>query len=90
MAWWPRLFRQTAPLNGLEYRVTLLLYSQDGRRCSEVRVRRDGTAFFVDRECTDGTTFEDCGRGEEIGPFPSPKAAKTAAQSRPWFYRCDD
>ena len=90
MAWWPRVFQRTTLPNGLEYRVTLQIYSQDGKRCSEVRMHRDGTAFFVDRECIDGTTFRDRGQGEEIGPFPSPKAAKAAAESRPWFYRCDD
>ncbi|HEY1926474.1 MAG TPA: hypothetical protein VGG92_03335 [Caulobacteraceae bacterium] len=53
-------------------------------------MHRDGTVFFVDRECIDGTTFRARGQGEEIGPFPSLKAARKAAQLRPWFYRCDD
>lgn len=90
MAWWPQAFRWTKLSNGLEYKVALQLYSPDGKRCSEIRMHRDGTVFFVDQECIDGTTFRNRGQGEEIGPFPSPKAAKAAAQSRPWFYRCEN
>jgi hypothetical protein len=70
--------------------VAFQLYSLDGKRCTEIREHRDGTAFFVDRELIEGTTLCDRGRGEEIGPFPSLKAARKAAQLRPWFYRCDD
>jgi len=73
----------------VEYRVAFSLYSKDGKRCSEVRERRNGTAYFVDRVWIEGTTFKDRGQGEEIGPYESPEAAEAAAVSRPWFNHGD-
>ena len=52
-----------------------------------MRVRRDGRAYFVEREWVEGTTFKDRGRGEEIGPYETPEAAEAAAVGRPWFSR---
>jgi hypothetical protein len=87
MPWWHRFFRPNSgpPSEGLEYRVAFSLYSADGKRCAEIRERRDGTAYFVDREWVEGTTFRDVGHGEEIGPYHSIAAAEAAAVSRPWF-----
>jgi hypothetical protein len=86
MAWWHRLFLgNKAPSGRPEYRVAFRLYSQDGKREIEVRERRDGRAYFVEREWVEGTTFKDRGSGEEIGPYQSPEAAEAAAIARPWF-----
>ena len=87
MAWWHRFFRpKSGPLSeDLGYRVAFSLYNRNGTRCAEVRERRDGTAYFVDREHVEGTTFRDVGAGEEIGPYHSIEAAEAAAVSRPWF-----
>ena len=90
MALWHRFFRRATPSNSLEYRVAFCLYSQDGKRCSEVRERRDGATYFVDRVWVEGTTFKDRGRGEEVGPYQSLEAAEAAAVSRPWFHRGED
>jgi len=90
MASWHRFFRRAAPSNSPEYRVAFCLYSPDGKRCSEVRERRDGATYFVDRVWVEGTTFKDRGRGEEVGPYQSLKAAEAAAVSRPWFHRGED
>jgi hypothetical protein len=67
------------------YEVPFRLYSKDGHKEIEVRVRRDGRAYFVEREWIEGTTFKDRGFGEEIGPFETPEAAEAAAVVRPWF-----
>ncbi len=87
MAWWRRLFsRRAGPFpGGAEYVVPFRLYSKDGKRGVEVRVRRDGMANFVDQEWVEETTFKNRGRGEEIGPYESAEAAEAAAIARPWF-----
>jgi hypothetical protein len=88
MAWWHRLFSQKAEVSSEspEYTVPFCLYSVDGKRCAEVRVRRDGRAYFVEREWVEGTTFKDRGRGEEIGPYETPEAAEAAAVAgSSWF-----
>jgi hypothetical protein len=87
MAWWHRLFspKAGAPSEGSEYKVASSLYSVDGTRGAEVRVRRNGRTYFVEREWVEGTTFKDRGRGEEIGPYETPEAAEAAAVARPWF-----
>jgi hypothetical protein len=68
-----------------DYRVAFCLYTKDGKRSVEVRERRDGRTYFVEREWIEGTTFKDLNPGEEIGPYDSPEAAEAAAISRPWF-----
>ena len=85
MAWWHRLFPGKAERfpTGAEYWVPFKLYSKDGKRGVEVRVRRDGLAYFVEQEWVGGTTFKDRGRGEEIGPYETPEAAEAAAIARP-------
>jgi hypothetical protein len=87
MAWWHRLFsRKTGmPSEYPEYRVAFCLYSADGKRSVEVRERRDGRAYFIERVWVEGTTFGDRRPGEEIGPYETPEAAEVAAVSRPWF-----
>lgn len=90
MAWWHQLFRRAAPSDSLEYRVAFSLYSKDGMRCSEVRERRDGTAYYIDKVWVEGTTFKNRGKGEEIGPYQSPEAAEAAAIARPWFNHGED
>lgn len=85
MAWWHRLFPRRAERfrSGVEYWVPFNLYSKDGKRGVEVRVRRNGLAYFVEQEWVEGTTFRN--RGEEMGPFETPEAAEAAAIARPWF-----
>ena len=90
MAWWHRIFRRATSSNSLEYRVAFCLYSKDGKRCSEVRERRDGTAYYIDKVWVEGTTFKNREAGEEVGPYPSPEAAEVAAVARPWFNQCED
>ena len=86
MAWWRRLFsRKIGATSYPEYEVAFSLYSADGKRSAEVRIRRDGKAYFVDRVWVEGTTFRDLSPGEEIGPYETPEAAEAAAVSRPWF-----
>lgn len=88
MAWWHRLFSRKTGVDSecRDYRVPFTLYSKDGKRCAEVRERRDGRAYFVEREWVEGTTFKDRGRGEEIGPYETPEAAEAAAVARRWFH----
>jgi hypothetical protein len=69
----------------IAYVVPFRLYSEDGSRGVEVRVRRDGQSYFVEQERVEGTTYKNRGRGEEIGPFATPEAAEAAAVARPWF-----
>jgi hypothetical protein len=69
MAPWHRFFRRAAPSNSPEYRVAFCLYSPDGKRCSEVRERRDGTTYFVDRVWVEGTTFKDRGAAKKSAPI---------------------
>ena len=75
--------RAVAPSERIEYKVEFTLYSPDGKRGAEVRVRRDGLVYFADQEWVEGTTFRQ--RGDEVGPYQSPEAAEAAAISRPWF-----
>jgi hypothetical protein len=92
MAWWHRLFSRKAGVatQNPAYEVPFRLYSKDGAKEVEVRVRRDGRAYFVEREWVEGTTFRDRGFGEEIGPYETPEAAEAAAAVRPWFLDDDN
>jgi hypothetical protein len=83
MEWWRRLFSRRAGKRP-EYRVAFCLYTADGKRSVEVRERRDGGAYYVERVWVEGTTFRDR-TGEEIGPYETPEAAEAAAVSRGWF-----
>jgi hypothetical protein len=89
MAWWHRLFSRKTGMSsdGPGYRVAFCLYSADGKRSVEVRERRDGRVYFVERVWVDGTTFKDRSPGEEIGPYETLEAAEAAAASSPWFSR---
>jgi hypothetical protein len=70
--------------NRIAYVVPFRLYSADGTRGVEVRVRSNGQAYFVEQERVDDT-FKNRGSGEEIGPFATAEAAEAAAVDRPWF-----
>jgi hypothetical protein len=85
MAWWHKFLPATGRASPA-YSVAFVLYSRDGKRGSEVRVRRDGSCCFVDQEWVEGTTFRWRGSAEEIGPYPTTDAAEAAAVSRPWFH----
>ena len=68
-----------------DFIVLFELYSADGKRCAEVRLRSDGKAYFVERERVAGDTYKDRGAGEEIGPYDTSELAEAAAVARPWF-----
>lgn len=68
-----------------EYRVAFHLYTADGRRGIEVRERRDGQAYFIEREWVEGTTWKDREGQNEVGPYKSPKEAEAAAIVTAWF-----
>jgi hypothetical protein len=86
MAWWHRFIRRPdRVLAGGVYRIPFRLYSKDGKRGVEVRERDDGTAYFVEQEWVEGTTFKYRRPGKEIGPFESTAAAEAAAIATPWF-----
>ena len=78
MAWWHSLFARKP-----DYQVPFQLYTKHGTRGAEVRVRRDGKAYYVALERVEGTNFRPI--GEEIGPYNSPEAAEAAAVNSPWF-----
>ena len=92
MAWWRRFLplRAGRVLADTDYFVPFRLYSKDGKRSVEMRVHRDGLAYFVDQEWVEGTTFKNRGRGEEIGPYETPEAAERAAVARSWFSRGEE
>ena len=87
MAWWHRFSapKVAAPSEHLAYSVAFSLYTANGSRGIEVRVRHDGRAYFVEMEHVEGTIWKERGRGDEIGPYESPEAAEAAAIVSPWF-----
>ena len=78
MAWWRNLFAR-AP----DYRVAFQLYTNEATRGAEVRVRRDGKAYYIALEHVEGTTWRPS--GEEVGPFETPEQAENAAVNSRWF-----
>jgi hypothetical protein len=92
MGWWRRFLLRRAirrwPAEAA-YAVPFRLYSKDGKRAVEVRVRRDGLAYFVDQELAEESTYRDRG-DDEIGPFDTPEAAEAAAIARRWFSDGED
>ena len=68
-----------------DYRVAFNLYNRDGSRGIEVRVRRDGLAYFVEQEWVEGMVWKDREGRPEVGPYASPEAAEAAAIVCPWF-----
>jgi hypothetical protein len=88
MTWWGRLLDRIASrssLDGLEYRVAFNLYSEDGKRAVEVREFSNGRTYIVERECVEGTTFEDRHNGSMVGPFASPAKAEKFIVGTRWF-----
>jgi hypothetical protein len=78
MTWWHRLFARK-----LEYTVAFQLYTEQATRGAEVRVRRNGKAYYVALEHVEGDKWKTL--GEEVGPYDSPEAAEVAAVNSPWF-----
>ena len=68
-----------------EYRVAFCLYTADGSRGIEVRVRRDGKSYLIERKWVEGTTWKDRDGREEVGPYVSPEEAEAAAIRTAWF-----
>jgi hypothetical protein len=87
MAWWRRIFPRTRwwwPRE-VAYEVPFRLYTVDGKRGVEVRLRRNGFVYFVEQEWVEGTTFRDRPESQEHGPYETLEAAEAAAVSRSWF-----
>lgn len=78
MAWWHGLFSRKP-----DYSVPFQLYTKNATRGAEVRVRRDGKAYYVALEHVEGTTWKPL--GEEIGPYASEDEAENAAVNSSWF-----
>jgi hypothetical protein len=87
MRWLRRLLgRRTASFAGLEYRVTSILYSADGKRSAELREFTDGKVYLLECEWREGATFEPRHSGRLVGPFQSPEKAERFIVATHWFH----
>ena len=86
MAWWTRLFRrESEPSPDGQYRVTCVLYSEDGKRAAEVREVISGRAYLHESEQVAGGHFVERHEGKLVGPFDSPSHAERFVTRTPWF-----
>ncbi|MES2835097.1 MAG: hypothetical protein V4707_10365 [Pseudomonadota bacterium] len=86
MNWLDLLFgRKSDPAEGDKYRVANLLYSEDARRCVEVRRFASGKAYIVERDLGDDGDYVDRHGGAMVGPFESTKRAELFIIGTPWF-----
>ena len=87
MTWWKRLFRPVSnqSLAGTQYRVACVLYSEDGKRCAEIREFSNGQTFLLESEWVEGTTFAERHSGRLVGPFRSPTHAERFIVATSWF-----
>ena len=92
MAWWHRFFAAKAgdPPLDTDYQVAFRLYNRDATRGAEVRVLRDGRAYFIEQEHVEGTIFKYREGCEAMGPYDTPEEAELAAIRRPWFNGTED
>ena len=65
------------------FAVPFTLYSVNAKRAVQVRVRRDGFAYFMPQVNVGDQKFED--KGSEVGPFDTPEDAERAAASGDWL-----
>ena len=86
MSWFGWLFSRNGRRSESDYTVAFELYNKNAKRGAQVRIYRDGRAYFVDREWVEGTTFKDRSGSALNGPYDTPVEAEKAAVSRPWFY----
>ncbi|HVZ28141.1 MAG TPA: hypothetical protein VG798_05745 [Rhizomicrobium sp.] len=66
-----------------EYKVPFQLFTKNATRGAEVRVRPDGTAYYIALEHIEGAIWKPL--GNEIGPYGSPEEAEVAAINSSWF-----
>ena len=87
MSWWRRLYgrAKNKSLFGTSYRVTFTLYSEDGKRCAEVREFSNGETYLLESDRVEGTTFKERHAGKLVGPFASPKLAERFIVATVWF-----
>ncbi len=86
MNWLDLLFgKKSDPAEGDAYRVVSLLYSEDARRCVEVRKFAAGKTYIVERERGDAGAYIDRHGGAMVGPFGSPEEAERFIVATPWF-----
>ena len=86
MNWLDLLFgRKSRPAEGDVYRVTNLLYSEDARRCVEVRRFASGQTYMVERDLGDDGAYVDRHDGAMVGPFESPESAELFIIGTAWF-----
>lgn len=78
MAWWHSFFARKP-----DYLVPFELYTKKASRGVQVRVRRNGKAYYIALEHIEGTVWRPL--GEEIGPYDSPEEAEAAAIKSSWF-----
>ena len=83
MASWHRFFGLWP--SGAEQRTAFSLYTADGSRGIDVQIRRDGLAYYVEREHVEGTIWKDREGRPAIGPYKTPAAAEAAALVSRWF-----
>lgn len=77
-----RIKAKSLPRN-VAFAVPFTLYSINAMRAVQVRVRRDGFAYFMPQVHVGDQKFEDL--GSEIGPFDTPEDAEQAAASGDWL-----
>jgi hypothetical protein len=63
--------------------VQFQLYTVEATRGAEVRVHRNGQAYYIALEHTEGTIWKPL--GDEVGPYGSPEEAEIAAVNSEWF-----
>jgi len=81
MAWWDKFFGNKTH----RAKVLFQLYTGDGTRGAEVRVRRDGKFYFVPLEHVGGTEWKTI--PTQIAVYASEQEAEGAAVNSPWFLR---
>lgn len=86
MNWLDLLFgRKSDPVDDDKYLIANLLYSEDARRCVEIRRLASGTAYIVERDLGDDGAYVDRHGGAMVGPFESTERAELFIIGTPWF-----
>ena len=86
MTWWRSISkrRRASSLHGLNYRVAFTLYSEDGKRKTEVREFSNGETYLAEGEL-EGKAFKDRHSGRMVGPFATPADAEKFIVATEWF-----
>ena len=91
MTWWTGIFgrKQTPSPSGLNYKVSLTLYSEDGTREAEILEFSNGETYLSESEL-DGGEFKDRHSGRMVGPFATPADAEKFITVTAWFRGGDE